>query len=69
MIRGDRASARQTSVPDPVVILTLPGADLLRLIAGTTDPAGLLVAGRIHLAGDPALASRLGEMFGGPSPY
>ncbi|SNS37892.1 SCP-2 sterol transfer family protein [Streptosporangium subroseum] len=69
MIRGDRAFARQISVADPAVVLTLPGADLLRLIAGTADPAGLLAAGRVHLTGDPALASRLGEMFGGPSPY
>jgi alkanesulfonate monooxygenase SsuD/methylene tetrahydromethanopterin reductase-like flavin-dependent oxidoreductase (luciferase family) len=69
MIRGDRAFARRISVADPAVVLTLSGADLLRLIAGTADPVGLLTAGRIHLAGDPALVSRLGEMFGGPSPY
>jgi len=69
VVRGDRARALRGSARDPALTLTMPAADLLRLLAGTADPAALLVSGRLRVTGDVTLASRVTEMFGGPSAY
>lgn len=68
-VKGDRARAVQRPAENPAVTLELSAPDFLRVIAGAADPAGLLMSGRLTLSGDPALASRVAEMFGGPSPY
>jgi hypothetical protein len=44
-------------------------ADFVRIAAGTIDPAVPLLEDRASFEGDFALAARLPEMFGAPSPY
>ncbi|MFG1956540.1 LLM class flavin-dependent oxidoreductase [Nonomuraea sp. NPDC049028] len=68
-IRGRRARAFPGPARAPSITLTLPAADLLRIVAGTANPAALLMSGRLQITGDVTLASRVGEMFGGASPY
>ena len=68
-VRGRRAQARPGPARKPALSLTTSAADYLRLLAGATSPAKLLMSGGIRLSGDLELAPRLSEMFGGPSPY
>ncbi|MER6948657.1 LLM class flavin-dependent oxidoreductase [Nonomuraea sp. NPDC000554] len=68
-ISGDRARARPGHARNARLTLSMPAADLLRILAGTSNPAALLVSGRLKVTGDVALASRVPEMFGAPSPY
>ncbi|MGI8330211.1 LLM class flavin-dependent oxidoreductase [Actinomadura scrupuli] len=68
-VRGRRAHARPGPARKPALALTTPAADYLRLLAGVTSPAKLLMSGGLRLSGDLELAPRLSEMFGGPSPY
>ena len=68
-VRGDRARTFQGAARSPAVTLTMPAADLLRILTGAANPAALLVSGRLRLSGDVALAGRVGEMFGAASPY
>jgi putative sterol carrier protein len=42
--------------------------DFVRIAAGDS-PMPAFLDGRIDLEGDLALARRMAEMFGGPSPY
>ncbi|MEV1247094.1 SCP2 sterol-binding domain-containing protein [Nonomuraea sp. NPDC050022] len=69
VVRGPRARAFPGPARAPSITLTLPAADLLRIVAGTANPAALLMSGRLQITGDVTLASRVGEMFGGASPY
>lgn len=62
--RLDGATARSGAAPDPAVTLKLALADFARLAAGELDPGAALLAGRLDLEGDFAVATRLGEMFG-----
>lgn len=68
-VRGNKARAVQGPAREPAVVLAMSAADFLRVTAGAANPAGLLMSGRLTITGDPALASRVAEMFGGPSPY
>jgi putative sterol carrier protein len=63
-VDGDRATARPGPSSDPALTVRLALADLPRLAAGELDPGRALLTGRLDLAGDFALAMRLGEMFG-----
>jgi putative sterol carrier protein len=47
----------------------LPLPDFARIVSGELHPAAALMDGRMELEGDLRVAARLGEMFGGPSPY
>ncbi|MFI6480693.1 LLM class flavin-dependent oxidoreductase [Nonomuraea sp. NPDC050663] len=69
MVRGSRARAFRGATRSPALRLELRAADFLRIIAGTTNPAGLLMSGKIRIKGDMTLASRVTEMFGAASPY
>jgi alkanesulfonate monooxygenase SsuD/methylene tetrahydromethanopterin reductase-like flavin-dependent oxidoreductase (luciferase family)/putative sterol carrier protein len=51
----------------PALTLKMTVADFLRMAAGDLDAGKALLTGRLDLAGDFALAQRLGEMFGQPS--
>jgi hypothetical protein len=53
---------------EPVVVLHAPVADFVRSLTGEQQLSSLL-AGRTRIEGDPALAFRMNEMFGGRSPY
>ncbi|HZE31690.1 MAG TPA: SCP2 sterol-binding domain-containing protein, partial [Actinoallomurus sp.] len=68
-IRGGRASARAGAAKNAVVGIRSGAADFLRLMAGEAQPPALALDGRLEIDGDLAIAPRIGEMFGGPSPY
>ncbi len=68
-VRDGRAWARQGSAGDPVVSIRTGTSDFLRMLAGEEQPPTLLLSGRLEIHGDFAIAPRIGEMFGGPSPY
>jgi putative sterol carrier protein len=51
----------------PALTLKMTVADFLRMAAGDLDAGKALLTGRLDLAGDFALAQRLGEMFGQPT--
>jgi len=67
--RLDGAAAAPRAQADPAVTIKLALADFVRLAAGDLDPGKALLTGRLDLEGDFAVATRLGEMFGAPSPY
>jgi alkanesulfonate monooxygenase SsuD/methylene tetrahydromethanopterin reductase-like flavin-dependent oxidoreductase (luciferase family) len=68
-VRKDRARVRAGAAGDPVVSVRTGAADFLRLVAGEAQPPALALDGRLDIVGDLAAAPRIGEMFGGPSPY
>jgi alkanesulfonate monooxygenase SsuD/methylene tetrahydromethanopterin reductase-like flavin-dependent oxidoreductase (luciferase family) len=68
-IEGCRARARPGAAPGAAVTIRLPLSDFLRVAAGVMDPAEPLLHNRASVEGDLALAARLPEMFGAPSPY
>ena len=68
-IAGNRASARPGRSAEPAVTISMSVADFARVAARDLDPGKALVNGRLQLDGDFAIATRLGEMFGEPSPY
>lgn len=67
--RHDGAGAVAAVRPDPAVTIKLGLADFTRLAAGDLDAGKALLTGRLDLEGDFAVATRLGAMFGTPSPY
>ncbi|HKR98288.1 MAG TPA: SCP2 sterol-binding domain-containing protein, partial [Candidatus Dormibacteraeota bacterium] len=53
----------------PALVLRMALPDFARIVGGELHPAAAMMQGRIELEGDFGVAARLGEMFGGPSPY
>ena len=68
-IHGDRAQARAGEARDAKLTLSMSTADFLRVAARDLDPGKALMTGRLRLEGDFGLATKLGVMFGEPSPY
>ncbi|MFB4318978.1 LLM class flavin-dependent oxidoreductase [Actinomadura sp. 21ATH] len=68
-VRNARARARTGRARKPALTVSTGSADFLRTLSGRTNPAVLLMDGRLKLGGDVELAPKLSEMFGGPSPY
>lgn len=68
-IAGGKARVIHGPAADPALSVRIGVADFVRTAAGKTHPAAPFVSGRAELEGDPAVARRLSEMFGGPSPY
>jgi alkanesulfonate monooxygenase SsuD/methylene tetrahydromethanopterin reductase-like flavin-dependent oxidoreductase (luciferase family)/putative sterol carrier protein len=68
-VDGDRARARPGGAPDPKLTIKMTLADFVRLAGRDLDPVKALLSGRLDLAGDFAVAARLGEMFGQPSAF
>jgi alkanesulfonate monooxygenase SsuD/methylene tetrahydromethanopterin reductase-like flavin-dependent oxidoreductase (luciferase family) len=56
-------------VTPPAVRVSFQLSDFVRIAAGKIDPAEPLLHNRASFTGDLALAARLPEMFGAPSPY
>lgn len=68
-IDGERASARPGASDAAKLTLTLSVADFVRIAGRDLDPIKAVLTGRLELAGDFAVAMRLGEMFGQPAPF
>jgi alkanesulfonate monooxygenase SsuD/methylene tetrahydromethanopterin reductase-like flavin-dependent oxidoreductase (luciferase family) len=68
-VQEGRATALQAGGAAPAVLVRLPLPDFARIVSGELHPAAALMDGRMELEGDLRVAARLGEMFGGPSPY
>ncbi|MEA2385784.1 MAG: hypothetical protein QOH72_5755 [Solirubrobacteraceae bacterium] len=62
-----RATTRPGAATAPALTLKMTVADFLRMAASDLDAGRALLTGRLDLAGDFALAQRLGEMFGQPA--
>jgi alkanesulfonate monooxygenase SsuD/methylene tetrahydromethanopterin reductase-like flavin-dependent oxidoreductase (luciferase family) len=67
-IGGASAHARRGPARQPALTVTLALADMARLATGELELGRALFDGRLDLQGDLALATRLGPMFGAPSP-
>jgi alkanesulfonate monooxygenase SsuD/methylene tetrahydromethanopterin reductase-like flavin-dependent oxidoreductase (luciferase family) len=67
-VHDERASAHQGADNGAQLKIRFTLADFVRLAAGAIDPAEPLLAGRASFDGDFALAAKLPEMFGAPSP-
>jgi alkanesulfonate monooxygenase SsuD/methylene tetrahydromethanopterin reductase-like flavin-dependent oxidoreductase (luciferase family)/putative sterol carrier protein len=68
-ISGERAKVRPGRPEHAALTIGVGVADFIRLVAGATNAFDLIAAGRLTLDGDMAVAARLGDMFGGESPY
>ncbi len=64
-----RATAHPGGREGAALTLRFLLSDFMRVAAGTIDPAEPLLRDRASFEGDFALAARLPEMFGAPSPY
>jgi SCP-2 sterol transfer family len=67
-VDGERARVVHGGGTDPAVTLRMGLVEFVRIAAGDS-PAPAFLEGRIELDGDLAVARRLPELFGGPSPY
>jgi hypothetical protein len=68
-VAGERATARPGRSDDPALRIVLSVADFARLATLELEPGAALLAGRLDVHGDYALAARVGEMFGQPGPF
>jgi putative sterol carrier protein len=68
-VAGDSATAHPGWAHDPAVTLRMSVPTFARIVSGDADPARSFLEGKIQIEGDFNVAARLGEMFGGPSPY
>jgi hypothetical protein len=62
------ARARPGAAAAPALTIKLALADFIRVAGRDLDPVKALLSGRMELEGDFALAMRLAQMFGQPSP-
>jgi len=69
LVQDGHASAQPGGAADPKLTVRYQLSDFLRIAAGTIDPAVPLLEDRASFEGEFALAARLPEMFGAPSPY
>jgi len=67
-IASGRATTHPGGAAEPRLTIRMGVADFVRIAARELDPGAALLSGRMDLEGDFALAVRLGEMFGQPSP-
>jgi hypothetical protein len=68
-INSGRARVRPGRPQRAAVTIGVDVADFIRLFTGATNAFDLIAAGRLTLDGDMGVAARLGDMFGGESPY
>jgi alkanesulfonate monooxygenase SsuD/methylene tetrahydromethanopterin reductase-like flavin-dependent oxidoreductase (luciferase family)/putative sterol carrier protein len=68
-VGAERASARPGASADPKLKVKMSLPDFVRLAGRDLDPVKAVLTGRLELEGDFAVAMRLGEMFGQPSPF
>ena len=63
--RSGRAIARSGPAERPALTARLTVADFVRMTAGELDPGSALLEGRLDLAGDFSVVTRLSALFGG----
>ena len=68
-ITRERARVRGGRAARPAVTIAVGLADFIRLATGGTNAFDLIAAGKLTIDGDMTVAARLGDMFGGESPY
>jgi SCP-2 sterol transfer family protein len=68
-VRESRAELLADADGEPAVKVRVSVPDFARLVANEVDPGQLLFDGRFYVEGDYQVASRLTEMFGGPSRF
>ena len=68
-VRDGKASAVQGNGGSAAVLVRMGLPDFARILSGELHPAAAMMEGKLELEGDLRVAARLGEMFGGPSPY
>ncbi len=68
-VDGARAIVRPGAADAAKLTMTLSVADFVRIAGRDLDPVKAVLTGRLELAGDFAVAMRLGEMFGQPPPF
>jgi alkanesulfonate monooxygenase SsuD/methylene tetrahydromethanopterin reductase-like flavin-dependent oxidoreductase (luciferase family) len=68
-ISNGRTRVRPGRPQHAAVTIGVGAADFIRLVVGATNAFDLIAAGRLTLDGDVGVAARLGDMFGGESPY
>jgi hypothetical protein len=68
-VRDGKARAVQGNGDSPAVLVRMGLPDFARILSGELHPAAAMMEGKLELEGDLRVAARLGEMFGGPSPY
>jgi putative sterol carrier protein len=67
-VANGRARVRRGSLePNPLLTITLDGADFLKLVTGNADPMKAYFAGKIKLAGNIMLGAKLQSLFRIPS--
>ena len=67
-ITGEKARVLLGPGTEPAVTVRMGLVDFVRIAAGGS-PMPAFLEGRVELEGDLAVARRMTEMFGGPSPY
>ncbi len=68
LLRPDRVETQPHEPDNPDLLVRMPAADFLDLLAGNINGVEEWFDGRFDVQGDPIVASRLVEIFGGPPP-
>jgi putative sterol carrier protein len=63
-----KAKVHTDAVEGPDLRLGMSPATFFKLMAGTLNPVEAWLDGDVNITGDPTVAARLVEMFGGPTP-
>jgi tetratricopeptide (TPR) repeat protein len=67
-ITSTKATARHRTAKAPAATIHAPLPDLIRVVAGLSNPVTMWVEKRIEVDGDILLSTRLVELFGGEEP-
>ena len=68
VIDATKVRVHTDPVERPDLRLGMSPATFFKLMAGTLNPVGAWLDGDVSIIGDPTVAARLVEMFGGPTP-
>lgn len=68
-IQRARATHLAIKPAEPDLVVTLPAVKFVDLLTGKANGVGEWFEGRINVQGDPIVAGRLVEMFGGAAPF
>jgi len=68
-ISDGQAKVRTGAPASPTVTIGVSVPDFARLMTGVRTALDLMADGKLTIGGDLGVAARLGEMFGGDSPY